>query len=224
MRRSALGLAAAAVIAGAVGFAGTAKAGPSYLTLNQLYNGSSSTELTYGDYNWVIDSSSIKAGSGTLSQIALVLNGANVEFEATTATPGVFAALSTLSITDFSVDFEEFTTSGNKSLGQSFYNVAGGTGVDAAALVVGPATNGPYVNGSASNSSIGNAASGFPSMISFTPVNDVIYLADNHITAGLVTITAGTPVPEPGAVTLLGLGLIGLGVVRRRSILRANAA
>ena len=219
MRRSALGL-AAAVIVGAVGFAGAAQAGPSYLTLSQTYNNSPSNVLTFGDYNWIIDSCS--AAGSACSQIAMVLTGANVQFEAVTSTPGVFAALDTLSISDFTVDFEEYTTSQNASLGQSFYTVAGGTGSDAAGLQVGPGTQG-YVNGSAQNSTIGNAASGFPSMISFAPVNDVTYVSDNHITAGLTTITAGTPVPEPATIGLLGLGLVGLGLARRRSAARTAA-
>lgn len=222
MRRATLGLAAAAVIAGAVGFAGAAQASPSYLTLDQTYGASPNNVLTVGDVNWIVDSCSVNLGNGSCSQIALVLNGANVQFEATTATTGVFAALSSLSsISDFSVDFEEFTTSGSKSFGQSFYNVTGGTGVDSASLVVGPNTSGSYVNGIQSNSTIGNAASGYPGLISFAPVNDVIYLADNHVTSGLTTITAGTPVPEPGSVALFGLGLIGIVVVRRRAASRA---
>ena len=223
MRRIAVGL-AAAVIAAGVGVAGRAEAGSSYLLLSQTYGVSSSNVMTVGDINWIVDSCSVLSGSGACSNIALVLNGSNVQLEATTASPGVFTSLSTLSIADFSATFEEYTTSLNKTIGSSFYAAQGGSGPDAASLIIGPSTTGAYVNGSASNSTVGNTASGFPGSLSFTPVNDLIYVSDNHITSGLVTISGGTPVPEPSAIAVLGLGLMGLAATRRRGRLTTSRA
>ena len=215
MRRSALGLAAAAVIAGALGFAGAAQALPAYASLGADGN----TLVDSSGHTWYIQSCLFN-GTGGCSNFVMYNDGSGIGLA---GAPGVSAAsFPTLgseiqgSSTDITIDLFEYTgaaaLTGSASIGTAHLSSVGAT-------AGGTATVNLYdTSGNITNTyTVGLAGSSVQSAVSFTPVNTVEYQMDVPLTTGLVTVTYGTPVPEPGSAAVVALGLLGLAAVRRRS-------
>ena len=222
MRRMTLGLAAAAVIAGSVGFGGAAQAVPSYVSLgtngNTLSDSSGNTWYvnsctfggTNGCSNFVMynDGTGIGLagapgfGSGTLGSNGLPTLGSEIQ----------------PSYADVTVDLFEYT-------GSSFFS--GSNTITSAHLTAVGTTNGgtatitayyPPSGGTTSQFVIGLPGSGKNPSVSLTPTNTVEYSMDVPLTTGLVTVTYGTPVPAPGPLGLMVVGLLAAAVVRYRSV------
>ena len=214
MRRSALGL-AAAVIAGAVGFAGSAKALPAYVSL-----GAQGNTLTDSSGNtWNIQSCTFN-GTGGCNNFVMYNDGNGIGLA---GAPGVNAtSFPTLgseiqgTATDITIDLFEYTGNNSNYGGPATIGSAHLSSVGTTAG--GTATVNLYnTSGSITNSyTIGLAGSSVQSAVSFTPVNTVEYQMDVPLTTGLVTVSYGTPVPEPGSAAMVGLGLLAVVFVRRR--------
>ena len=215
MRRSALGLAAAAVIAGAVGFAGAAQALPAYQSL-----GTNGNTLTDSSGNtWYISSCSF-GGTGGCADFVMYNDGNGIGLA---GAPGVSAtSFPTLGseisngASDVTIDLFEYTGStfftGSATIGSAHLSSVGTTAGGTSTVYLYNAS------GNVTNTySIGLSGSNVQSAVSFTPVNTVEYSMDVPLTTGLVTVTYGTPVPEPSGASLVGLGLLGVAFIRRRT-------
>ena len=217
MRRMTLGLAAAAVIAGSVGFGGAARATPAYVLLSDnvttLTNGSGET--------WAVNSC---GGTNVLcSNLAMQLSGGGIiisGFSAGPAFPSLASVVtSPASPADFTVAIEEYTSGANSITSASLVAV-GGTAKSIGGQITIGSTNhslnaGNYVNVTLAASSVGNAASGYPSSIAFNSAqNDVIYNMDVNISPDSQTVSFG--VPEPASFGLLAVALGLMAFVRRR--------
>lgn len=60
-------------------------------------------------------------------------------------------------------------------------------------------------------------ANGFTNVVSI--VFEAVGQGSNDFSLDNITLSVASPVPEPGALALLGVGLLGLGVARRRRVL-----
>ena len=213
MRRIAVGL-AAAVIAAGVGVAGRAEALPSYIQLSTP----SGTLLDTSGNTWLIGSCSF-GGTGGCNNFVIYNDGNGIGIA---GTPGVGAtSFPTLgseiqgASQDVTVDLFEQTSatfgSGPTTIGAAHLTSVGTTRG-------GTATITPYYGGvaSATTFQIGLPGSNVVPAVNFNPTNVVEYNMDVPLTAGLVTVTYGTPVPEPGAFGLLAIGLLLAAAVRFR--------
>jgi len=215
-----LGLAAAAVIAGSVGLAGKAEALPSYITLN----GSPSSTLADGALNWTLSSCSTGTTNVCASLVMYANNGAltfaglpNVGNTAFQPLSSVFASGS---VTDLTVDVTATTANGLNGIGGASVAASGTIGVTSGG------TGTVFPGGSFSGLGsfiIGLPGSGgtYPQSVSFNPVNSVEFSMDIPLSGTLNTVTyGGTPVPEPGALSLLAVSLLMMGAVRFRAARR----
>ena len=222
MRRMTLGLAAAAVIAGSVGLAGKAEALPSYVSLgtngNSLIDSSGNT--------WYVNSCTF-GGTGGCSNFVMYNDGTGIGLAGSPASPSASSfptlgsEIQTVAGTpptvygDVTVDLFEYTGATQGS---------GPNTITTASLTA----NGPTTGGTATvtayynpgpttiQSIIGLPGSGKNPSVSLTPTNNVEYGMDVPLTAGLVTVTFGTPVPAPGPLGLMVVGLLAAAVVRYR--------
>ena len=213
MRRSALGL-AAAVIAGAVGFAGAAQALPAYQSLGTIGNTlTDSSGNTWNIQNCVFN------GTGGCADFVMYNDGNGIGLAGAPAVSATsFPTLGSEiqpGVTDITIDLFEYSGgtffSGPATIGHAHLSSVGTT-------AGGTSTVNLYdTNGNITGTyTIGLSGSSVQSAVSFTPVNTVEYQMDVPLTTGLVTVTYGTPVPEPSGAPLVVLGLLGLAFVRRR--------
>ena len=217
MRRMTLGLAAAAVIAGSVGCGGAARAGAlSYVLLNDL-NGTADY-VQVGNVQWSVVFGSCTFTNSSCGSLAISASGSGngivITGYVSSPAPPPFPSIASIagSGTDFTVQLNELATSG--SIGTATLSSNGGSGSDSATVF----KSSGVVNGTTANSSVGNAFSLYPGSISFTPVNDVVYHMDNSVTAGLVSVSIGQPVPEPASLGILALALLLTAAVRLRTV------
>ena len=200
MRRMTLGLAAAAVIAGSVGLAGKAEA-----TIVTLAAGQT---LTSGNLTWLVVSCAFtNSTDSACGNLEMTASGNGIVITGNPAPATIQSVAGTG--TDFTAVIEEFTVNNAATIGSASLISSGGTGADSA-TITNAQTN--ILIGY-----VGNAASTHPvSSISFTPVNDIYYSMDNHVSGGLVSVSAGTPVPEPASFGLFALALLATAAVRLR--------
>lgn len=195
MRRMTLGL-AAAVIAGSLGFGGAARASVTLVAGNSL---------TVGDLTWSVVSCTFTNSS--CGNLAMSLYGTGIVITGNPP-PATITSVAGAGV-DFTATIEEFTISGANTIGSASLTSNGGTGADSATIV--------NAFSNVTIGFVGNAASLHPTAsIAFTPVNDVYYKMDNNVTAGLVSVAGGTPVPEPAAFGLFAFALLAVAAVRLR--------
>ena len=217
MRRMTLGLAAAAVIAGSVGLAGKAEALPSYVSLGTHGN----TLIDSSGNTWYVNSCSF-GGTNGCSNFVMYNDGTGIGLAGSPASPSAssFPTLASeiqTNFADVSVDLFEYS-------GGSF--AVGANTITSAHLTAVGTTNGgtatvtayyPPNGSTTSQFVIGLPGSGKNPSVSLTPTNTVEYNMDVPLTTGLVTVTYGTPVPAPGPLGLLVVGLMAAAFVRYRS-------
>ena len=213
MRRTTLGLAAAAVIAGSLGFGGVAKAGVGPVTLNV------NNSVTAGSDTWVVQTCTYN-GAGGCSDLAMTATGTGVTVSGWTGSAvEALSKLDTGGVSDFSVTLVEYT---------SPYPTGAAT-ISSATLTAVGTTNGGSASVSTKSGSnviplgtIGFSGSGYGGAISFSPVNNVTYNMDVPLTLALTSVSYGTPVPEPSAIAVFGFSLLLLAGVRTRGALRTR--
>lgn len=220
-----VGLVAAAVIAGSVGFGGAAMATPAYVLLSDnastLTNGSGET--------WAVNSCG--GTNVSCSNLAMQLSGGGIIISGFSAgSPAAFPSLASVVTNptlpaDFTVYIEEFTsgvTPPNSITSASLFAVGGAANSIGGQVTIGSTNGGPnvghYVNATLAASSIGNALSGYPSSITFSSAqNDVIYAMDVNISSDSQTVSLN--VPEPASFGLLAVALGLTAFIRRRRII-----
>ena len=218
MRRMTLGLAAAAVIAGSVGLAGRAEALPSYVSL-----GAGNTLVDSSGNTWYVNSCSF-GGTNGCSNFVMYNDGTGIGLAGSPASPSAssFPTLgSEIQLPSKDVTITLFEYSGGS------YGV-GATTITSAHLTAVGTTNGgtatvtayypPFIiPPNTVQYTIGLPGSGKNPSVSLTPTNTVEYGMDVPLTTGLVTVTYGTPVPAPGPLGRMVVGLLAAAVVRYRS-------
>ena len=219
MRRTTLGLAAAAAIAGSLGFGGVARAG----ALTHVALTDTTDYLQIGNIEWQVTSGCV-AGAGTVcSNVVMSAAGVGSGITITGASPNatnptIFPSIASVAggSSDFSVTIEEFTADSSNSISSATMSVIGGSASDTALVTA--TVSGSPINGAAQNSTVGNAVSltYAKPYITFSPTNDVMYHMDINVTSGLVSVSGGTPVPEPGALALVATALLATAAVRRQ--------
>ena len=227
MRRSALGL-AAAVIAGAVGFAGAAKALPAYKLLGTVGN-----TLTDSSGNtWNVQSCSF-GGTGGCNNFVMFNDGNGIGVAGAPGTgsgvlgaeglPTLGSEIQTVSGTtyqDVTVHLYEYTGatffSGSATIGTANLTSSGPTR-GGASLVSAYSTSSSHIS-----YTIGLSGSGYSSSVSFTPVNTVSYQMDIPFEGTTSFVTFGTPVPEPPSLGVLAAAVIVMASARYRKARRAS--
>ena len=215
MRHVGSGLAALAAVGFGVGvLALPAPAEATVVSYLGLTN--TSDTLVVGNATWSVSVACANLSGTVCSSLALMAGAGNnaviTGYTGSISSPTLVSIASVAGgAADFTVSLKQVMSSGTVSSASMFVN--GGAGSDSAVVQSYDPNTLSYVdvNNSPSLSTVGTAPN--PATISFNPVNNLQFAMDNNVTTGLVTITAGQPVPEPGSIGVLGVALLGLGAV-----------
>ena len=216
MRRTTLGLAAAAVIAGSLGFGGVARALPAYVSLGTDASGvPPSPSLTAGPLTWYVVSCST-GSTNVCSNLVMYDSGLGTVTVSAAPSSGQFQPLSSVYVAGTVTDLTLTLAAYSGATQYSGANIISGAS-ESEVITSGPGTGGSSgistsvsspVRHSVGLGTIGLPTSGHSGSVSFTPVNNVQYAMDIPLTPTLTTVTLGTPVPEPTAFDVLVVAML----------------